>query len=51
MHLPEKFHRCTQVWPICVIQILKILATENKTDHSIKVIFCLIFTEIAEINE
>lgn len=35
MLLPAKFRRGTQVWPICILQILKILVTENKTDHSI----------------
>lgn len=33
MQLPAKFIRGTQVWLICILQILKMLVTENETDH------------------
>lgn len=51
MQLSAKFLRGTHVWPISILQILKILLTENKTKHSYyRVIICINFIEIAEIN-
>lgn len=30
-----KLRRGTHVWPFCILQILKMLATKNKTEYSI----------------
>lgn len=34
MQLLAKFLRGTQVWPICILQILKILVTEKVSTHN-----------------
>lgn len=33
MHRPARFFRGTRMWPICILQILKLLVIQNKTKH------------------
>lgn len=41
MHRPARFFRGTRMWPICILQILKIIVSQNKTKQYCRVIIYL----------